>query len=174
MMTPSNWTIFASLTLCEGNSPVTDGFPSQRPVTRSFDDFFDLRRINRSRRWWFETPQRTLWHHCNVTSLCENGCSLCVFYPHAVCKLCMKSYTLSPTLLCVLILFTALFVPNGRLYLFHYKDAIWASLRLEFHPHPHPSPCRQPPPQTNPKSPPTLNPPLKACLFVEKKCSGWH
>ena len=31
------------LALCEGNSPVGGGFPSQRPVTRSFDSFFDLR-----------------------------------------------------------------------------------------------------------------------------------
>ena len=29
--------------LCEGNPPVTGGFPSQRPVVRSFDDSFDLR-----------------------------------------------------------------------------------------------------------------------------------
>ena len=31
------------LTLCEGNTPVTGGFPSQRPVTRSSGVFFDLR-----------------------------------------------------------------------------------------------------------------------------------
>ena len=30
----------ALLSLCEGNPPVTGGFPSQRPVTRSFDVFF--------------------------------------------------------------------------------------------------------------------------------------
>ena len=30
------------LVLCEGNPPVTDGFPSQSPVTRSFDMFFDV------------------------------------------------------------------------------------------------------------------------------------
>ena len=30
------------LALCVGNSPVTSEFPSQRPVTRSFDVFFDL------------------------------------------------------------------------------------------------------------------------------------
>ena len=29
--------------LCAGNSPVNGEFPSQRPVTRSFDVFFDLR-----------------------------------------------------------------------------------------------------------------------------------
>ena len=28
------------LALCDGNPPVTDGFPPQRPVTRSFDVFF--------------------------------------------------------------------------------------------------------------------------------------
>ena len=34
---------FALLTLCAGNSPVTIEFPSQWPVTQSFDVFFDLR-----------------------------------------------------------------------------------------------------------------------------------
>ena len=33
-------TFFALLALCAGNSPVTDEFPSQRPVTLSFDVFF--------------------------------------------------------------------------------------------------------------------------------------
>ena len=32
----------ASLTLCDGKPPFTGRFPSQRPVTRSFDVFFDL------------------------------------------------------------------------------------------------------------------------------------
>ena len=36
-------TFSALLALCEGNSPVTSEFPSQRPVMRSFDVFFDLR-----------------------------------------------------------------------------------------------------------------------------------
>ena len=35
-------TFSALLTLCAGNSPVTGEFPSRRPVTRSFDVFFDL------------------------------------------------------------------------------------------------------------------------------------
>ena len=35
-------TFSALLVLCPGNSPVTGEFPSQRPVTRSFDVFFDL------------------------------------------------------------------------------------------------------------------------------------
>ena len=36
-------TFFALLAFCEGNSPVPGEFPSQRPVMRSFDVFFDLR-----------------------------------------------------------------------------------------------------------------------------------
>ena len=33
----------ASLAFCAGNSPVTGEFPAQKPVTRSFDVFFDER-----------------------------------------------------------------------------------------------------------------------------------
>ena len=36
-------TFSAILALCAGNSSVTDEFPSQRPVARSFDGFFYLR-----------------------------------------------------------------------------------------------------------------------------------
>ena len=51
-------------------SPVTGEFPTQRPVTRSFDVFFDLRLNKRLSKhswgWGFETPSCPLWHHCNV------------------------------------------------------------------------------------------------------------
>ena len=30
------------LAICEGNSPASGEFPAQRPVTRSFDVFFDM------------------------------------------------------------------------------------------------------------------------------------
>ena len=57
------------LALCEGNPPVIGGFPSQRPVAWSFDVFFDVplnKRLKiQSRCWWFETPWRSLWRHCN-------------------------------------------------------------------------------------------------------------
>ena len=57
------------LALCVGNSPVTGEFPTQRPVTRNFDVFFDLRPNKRlgkqSGGWWFETPPRSLWRQCN-------------------------------------------------------------------------------------------------------------
>ena len=69
MMASSNWNISALLAFGTGNSPVTGEFPSQRPETRSFDVFFDLR-LNRQfskqlRRKWFETLLRSLWWHCN-------------------------------------------------------------------------------------------------------------
>ena len=40
-------TFSALLAICAGNSPVPGEFPTQRPVTRSFDVFFDLRLKNR-------------------------------------------------------------------------------------------------------------------------------
>ena len=53
-------TFSALLALREGNSPVTGKFPAQKPVTRSFDVFFDLRlkkRLSKQLRgWWLETP----------------------------------------------------------------------------------------------------------------------
>ena len=62
-------TFSTSLTLCAGNSPITGEFPSQSPVTRSFDVFFDLRLNKRLSKqswdWWFETPSCLLWRHCN-------------------------------------------------------------------------------------------------------------
>ena len=36
-------TFSALLAICAGNSPVSGEFPAQRPVTRSFDVFFDVR-----------------------------------------------------------------------------------------------------------------------------------
>ena len=36
-------TFSALLAICVGNSPVPGEFPIQKPVTRSFDVFFDLR-----------------------------------------------------------------------------------------------------------------------------------
>ena len=47
----------ALLVSCAGNSPISGEFPAQRPVTRSFDVFFDLRLNKRlsklSPGWWF-------------------------------------------------------------------------------------------------------------------------
>ena len=66
-------TLSALLALCVGNSPVPGEFPLQRPVTRSFDVFFDMRPNKRLSKqswgWWFETPLHPLWRHCNVCYL---------------------------------------------------------------------------------------------------------
>ena len=67
-------TFSALLALCAGNSPVTDEIPAQRPVTQSFDVFFDLH-LNQgfSKQpwgWWFETPSRPSWRHCNAATKC--------------------------------------------------------------------------------------------------------
>ena len=64
-------TFSALLALCAGNSPVPGEFPAQRPVTRSFDVFFDLRLYKRlgkqSWGWWLETLSRPLGRHRNAT-----------------------------------------------------------------------------------------------------------
>ena len=60
----------ALLAICAGNSPVPCEFPAQRPVTRSFNVFFDLRLNKRlsKQSWggWFETLSRPLWRHRNA------------------------------------------------------------------------------------------------------------
>ena len=61
---PRNWPFL--------REPVPGEFPAQRPVTRSFDVFFDLRlnkRLSKQPRgWWFETPAWSLWRHRNDQS----------------------------------------------------------------------------------------------------------
>ena len=63
-------TISALPVICVRNSTVTGDFPAQRPVTRNFDVFFDLRLNKRFSKqswgWWFETPSRPLWRHSNA------------------------------------------------------------------------------------------------------------
>ena len=65
-------TISTLLAICAGNSPVPGEFPAQRPVTRSFDVFFDLRLNKRFSKqswgWWFETLRRPLWRIVMLTS----------------------------------------------------------------------------------------------------------
>ena len=56
--------------ICRVTGPLWTGeFPSQRPVTRSFDVFFDLRLNKRLSKqswdWWFETPSWSSWRHRN-------------------------------------------------------------------------------------------------------------
>ena len=69
-MTSSNGNIFRVTGPLCGEFTGPGEFPTQRPVTRSFDVFFDLRLNKRLSKqpwgWWFETPSRSLWRQCNV------------------------------------------------------------------------------------------------------------
>ena len=69
MITSSNGNIFRITGHLCGEFTGPDEFPTQRPVTRSFDTFFDLR-LNKqlskqSWGWWFEMLSHPLWRHCN-------------------------------------------------------------------------------------------------------------
>ena len=65
------------LAIFASNSPVPGEFPAQRPVTRSFDVFFDLHPNKRLSKqwwgWWFETPSCPLWRHRNVLLKLDKG-----------------------------------------------------------------------------------------------------
>ena len=73
MMTSSNGNIFRVTGHLCGEFTGPGEFPTQRPGTRSFDVFFDLRLDKRLSKqswgWWFGTQSRPLWRHCNVLVL---------------------------------------------------------------------------------------------------------
>ena len=58
------------LAIFAGNSRVPGEFPTQRPVSRSFDVFFDLHPNKRLSKqpwgWWFETLSWSLWRQGNA------------------------------------------------------------------------------------------------------------
>ena len=66
MMTSSNGNIFR----VTGHLSGPGEFSTQRPVTRSFDVYFDLRpnkwMSKQSWGWWFETLSCSLWRHRNA------------------------------------------------------------------------------------------------------------
>ena len=68
-MTSSNGNIFRVTGPLCGEFTSPGEFPTQRPVTWSFDIFFDLHlNIHLSKQpwgWWFETPSWSLWSQCN-------------------------------------------------------------------------------------------------------------
>ena len=77
MMTSSNGNIFRVTGPLCGEFIGPGEFPTQRPVTRSFDVFFDLRLSKQPWGWWFETPSWPLWRHCNVQRLPCGDSSCC-------------------------------------------------------------------------------------------------
>ena len=70
MVTSSDGNIFRVAGQLCGEFTVPGEFPTQRPVTRSFDVFFDLclnkQFSKQSRGWWFQTLSHPLWGHRNV------------------------------------------------------------------------------------------------------------
>ena len=74
MMTSSNGNIFRVTGPLCGEFTGPGEFPTQRPVARSFDVFFDLRLNKRLSKqpwgWWFETPSWSLWRQC-IDKMCS-------------------------------------------------------------------------------------------------------
>ena len=83
-------TFSALLALCAKNSSVTGEFPSQRPVTRSFEIFFDLRpneRLNKQpktsdlrRRLYGAIVMAIKYHTLNINKTSISGLNL--IQPH--------------------------------------------------------------------------------------------
>ena len=69
-MTSSNGNIFRATGHLCGEFTGPGEFLAQRPLTQSFDVFFDLcpnkRLSKQSSGWWFEMPSRPLWRHHNL------------------------------------------------------------------------------------------------------------
>ena len=84
-------TFSALLAICAENSPVPGEFSTQRPVTRSFDVYFDLRPNKGLSKqlwgWWFETQSCPLWRHRNVIMFddCFNSCSFLLMLFFILC-----------------------------------------------------------------------------------------
>ena len=83
-MTSSNGNIFRVTGPLCGEFTGPGEFPTQRPVTRSFDVYFDLRLNKRLSKqswgWWFETLSRSLWRQRNVyNDLHRNGLSVRIY-----------------------------------------------------------------------------------------------
>ena len=101
-MTSSNGNIFRVTGLCAGNSPVPGEFPAQRPVTRSFDVFFDLRLNKRLSKqswgWWFETPSCPIWRHRNEAHFPTSWAVENI--PRSVINIVINSFTATHTYRC--------------------------------------------------------------------------
>ena len=84
MMTSSNENIFRVTGPLCGEFTGPGEFPTQRPVTRSFDVFFDMlpnkRFSQQSWGWWFETPSLSLWRHRNDSAPMEYAPVLFVLF----------------------------------------------------------------------------------------------
>ena len=100
MMTSSNGNIFRVTGPLCGEFTGPGEFPTQRPVTRSFDVLFDLRLNKRLSKqpwgWWFETPARSLWRQRNVENITHyttNSWFIMVFCIIKILSICSPRLT---------------------------------------------------------------------------------
>ena len=69
-------TFSALLAICEGNPLVTSGFPSQMPVTRIFEVFFDLhmnKQFSKHSRCWYLRHHRAHYDATVMKEMCGEG-----------------------------------------------------------------------------------------------------
>ena len=80
-------TFSALLAICAGNSPVTGEFPAQKPVTRSFDVFFDLR-LDKSLSELSRGDLRRYHAHYDVTVMLRNSkeTAKVIFFSHNIIR----------------------------------------------------------------------------------------
>ena len=86
-------TFSALLTICAGNSLVT-----QSPVTRSFNvcDLHPIKGLSKHLwGWWFVTPWRSLWRHCNAILSSNLHANFCFIDEHNINGSALTSYSKS-------------------------------------------------------------------------------
>ena len=90
MMTSPNGDIFRVTGPLCGEFTSPGEFHAQRPVTRSFDVFFDLRLNKRLSKqpwgWWFEMSSCSLWSYCNDHAKFATGRQIAVWRIKQIAK----------------------------------------------------------------------------------------
>ena len=130
------------LAICARNSPVTGEFPAQRPVTRSFDVFFDLRLykwwIKQSWGWWFENAV------CEMAAILSRGVSWYYDgYHHTHMKTLtymLQEFETNLDTSCIMVIVDCLLACRRRkslninqLCTWQFKKHIGYAVRLKFH-----------------------------------------
>ena len=87
MMTSWSGSIFCVSGLCEGNPPVTVGFPLKRPVTRGFDVVFHVHLDKRLNKQWNFLWLKMLWYPCDVTVMVLVSTAAQGFTRRSICLL---------------------------------------------------------------------------------------
>ena len=126
MMTSSNGNIFRVTGPLCGEFTGPGEFPTQRPVTRSFDVFLDLRLNKRLSKqpwgWWFETPSWSLLRQCNGAG--EGDKNALIDYTHTAGV--RRYFDPHP----------ALYINPGFIYRYivRYLEALWSVYRNDILP----------------------------------------